>query len=102
MDLVLRNAQLHNGPRVDIAIEDGRASRRSEARFPGVRSSRKSTRRAADHPRLCQRPVARLQIFLAASADATPSGVQSLSPFQAAAHVDDSTPRMRFSAGWTK
>ena len=35
MDLVLRNAQLHNGPRVDIAIEDGRIAA-VEARFPGI------------------------------------------------------------------
>ena len=73
MELIVRNAQLHNGPLVDIGIDGGKITA-IEPHLPTSSQNEIDAGRAADNPRVCQRPVTRLQILLAATADPTAAG----------------------------
>lgn len=86
MDLILRNAQLHNGPQVDIAIEGGRIAA-IQPHIPGVGATEIDAGGRLTIPAFVNGQLHACKSFWRRLLTQLPPQVQALPRFQAAAQV---------------
>lgn len=86
MELILRNAQLHNGPRVDIAIDGGKIAA-IEPHLPATAQNEIDAGGRLTIPAFVNGQLHACKSFWRRLLAQLPLEVQALPPFQAAAHV---------------
>ncbi|MBI3960355.1 MAG: amidohydrolase family protein [Chloroflexi bacterium] len=86
MDLILRNAQLHNGPQVDIAITGGRIAA-IDAHLPTTAPTELDAGGRLTLPAFVNGQLHACKSFWRRLLAQLPAGMQTLPPFQAAVHV---------------